>query len=354
MSRPGAVSNHARPTPAAPSPPTPPPSPPSSGTTSGSGRPVWNALSGTRSRRSCPAGSWTSDHARPGPSPASPSPPPRTGPATPEPSPASPLPARRSSCSPRHRPPATAPWPAEPADAARSATATRPATHLVDRPTLPKLPLVSSRTKPIAEPAHYFGDTPLATRSRQYCPPGLSVQAGGGDGPHRHVHSVVLQQRSNDAEPILQRPHPILFRLHLLPESRLGTQRHHLGHKRHRLRAEDAHVGRRTHKVDAPPARAEHPLEIVGRQAVKLHTVDVVATKLQHKQPRTGFGGPVQRPRILRLGLLVIHKHVIERAVDDGVEPALKSLQLRRVGHLEVHLHPSPLGVTLGQLDRRR
>ena len=36
-----------------------------------------------------------------------------------------------------------------------------PPTHLADRPTSPKQPLVSSPTKSIAELAYYFGDTPL-------------------------------------------------------------------------------------------------------------------------------------------------------------------------------------------------
>jgi hypothetical protein len=46
-------------------------------------------------------------------------------------------------------------------------------------------------------------------------------------------------------------------------------------------------------------------------------------------------------------------KHVIERAVNDGVEPAFKSVQPGRIGNLEVDLDPGAVGVALGQPNRR-
>ena len=184
MSRPGAVSNRARPTPAAPSPATPPPSPPSSGTTSGSGRPAWNTLSACTisSIFCCGIVDFRPRPARTFPS--LPSPPPRTGPATPEPSPASPRPARRSSHSPHHRPPATAPSPAELADAARTATATRPATPRAVHRSPSMRTRVCSCPKSYQFTAKYLWNTPpsCGVRHPTYAP----------SGPQ----PVVLQQHS--------------------------------------------------------------------------------------------------------------------------------------------------------------
>jgi hypothetical protein len=61
--------------------------------------------------------------------------------------------------------------------------------------------------------------------------------------------------------------------------------------------------------------------------------------------PRAGLRGPVQRLRVSGLDGLVAHQHVIEGAVDDGVEAALEAVQLGCVGHLEVDLHPGPLAL---------
>lgn len=62
----------------------------------------------------------------------------------------------------------------------------------------------------------------------------------------------------------------------------------------------------------------------------------------------------MQGLHVLGLDLFVVEEHVVEGAVDDGVEPILQAVEPGRIGHLEVHPYPCAFRVALGLLYRRQ
>jgi hypothetical protein len=62
-----------------------------------------------------------------------------------------------------------------------------------------------------------------------------------------------------------------------------------------------------------------------GRQALPLKVVDAVAFSNSNISSRAPASGSVQGSRVPRLQPFVVLEHVIERAVDDGVEPGHSS-----------------------------
>jgi len=129
------------------------------GTTMGSGLRRGMLVSSPDPRRSSAAGWWTFLPARPELPQLRPTLLGEPGPPGPEPSPLSPLPpARRSSCSPRHRRPQAAPSPLN-LPMRRVCDRDKACTLLVDRPTMTKAAAAVITTKSSQNQASIWGET---------------------------------------------------------------------------------------------------------------------------------------------------------------------------------------------------